>query len=802
MGPEIEIIFQNLSSKIRKVCIGALKRLVPENADMARHHVIRLISDKDKDIRFEAFKTLNRLKIIPEIEDVIPVLEKEKVSSIKVEAARILGNINKKEALAILFQMMKDSNDNVRYWASKSLGGQLPLSLEILLDGLKDKQWNVRKLSARALTKNAVSCEKMIYETLENGTEDQQFWLLKVIGEAGLDSNAEKISLFLKSRNKGLRLNAVRALGLLKKEKFLAPLIFLLKSGSSEIRDAAAQAVINIGDSAIEPLCRALGSKFWHVRKKASEILVCLGVNNINPIFRALASKNPDARFWAVRTLGLIKDPRALRPLLELLKRADSELRAVIIEALGNIKDASVIPDIVKHLSDRDERVCLACSGVLISFGTPAVNHLLNCLGEDNYNLRKFASKTLEMMGDKIADQVAYFLNDPNPDKSFWAARTLGKLGGRAVEPLKELLNSSDIDLRLMALKILGEARALDCMDDMISALQDEYWSVRKAAAQALGCLGSPRAIDALKSALEDEDEMLRAFAVEAMGKIGDPGSVRYIIPVCDDIYAAVRLKAVQALGNIGDTLGLSACIEALNDTDSAVLEAAVESIGRIKDVHALPALLTFLEEKKIDNELLEKIALVLGEIGDPRSIKFLIPLVFKENIKITRAASAALAKIGTYQCEQAFIKGLSSKDWKTRSNCFKGLSGILTARSFKKRVHKEKKFIEDPDFARQGLLDDAIVAYNKTLKVKPDHFGALINLGLIYEEKNMFEDAVACFKKAMALDENRPEPQLYLGVTFGLMGQKNRSKAEFKKVIKKFPHTEQARIAGDLMRE
>lgn len=806
---DIEIIIGKLSSNVRKVRITALRKLEIKNSELARKHILRLVSDKDKDVRFEALKTINRLCISPESEIIAEILKKEKVSSIKVESAKVLSMIRDRDSIEILIGLIKDKNENVRYWAAKSLGILLPESIDNLIECLGDSVWSVRRLASMALATNACKCSEKIFHALKEGSSEQQFWLLRVIGDSGLNDNNELVASFLKSRNFDLRSASIRALGLLKEEKYLPNLIFLLKSTNSEVRDNAADALVNIGDQSIEPLCRALGSKFWHVRKKASEILTCLGVNNIFPILKVLGSQNRDARFWAARTLGIIGDNRAVRPLLSVLKKSDSELKVSIISALGNIGDIKIIPEIIKYMSHRDERICQAASDVMVKFSDQAVLYLLNALGEESYNLRKYASKSLVKIGDSVVDQVAFLLNDPNPDKSFWAARTLGEIGEKAVEPLGEMLGSGDIDVRLMVLNTLGKTGAEDSIAEILNCLQDEYWSVRKAAAKALGNIGSDKALEGLITALLDEDEILRGLAAEAIGKIGSSASVRYLVPLCDDVYSFTRLKAIEALGNIGDSLGLDSCIEALSDSDESVVSSAVVSIGRIRDVHALPALFSLMEERVLEIPLLEKIIIVLGELGDPRSIKILMPMVLHSSLIITRAASEALAKIGSPHCESVFVEGLKSSDWKTRSNCFKGISRLLRSKGKQNHLKKDKKFINDPDiqfklagaFARQGLLDDAVVAYNKALKVNPGHIGAYINLGLIYEEKNMFEDAIECFKKAIKYDGTRPEPHLYLGVTYGLMGQRNRSKAQFKKVVQTFVGTEQARIAEDLLR-
>ena len=64
----------------------------------------------------------------------------------------------------------------------------------------------------------------------------------------------------------------------------------------------------------------------------------------------------------------------------------------------------------------------------------------------------------------------------------------------------------------------IGDAGALE---SLVAALKDPSWSVRQAAAAALGQIHDPRAIEPLRAALADQDSSVCRAVAEALGGLG-----------------------------------------------------------------------------------------------------------------------------------------------------------------------------------------------------------------------------------------------------------------------------------------
>ena len=74
--------------------------------------------------------------------------------------------------------------------------------------------------------------------------------------------------------------------------------------------------------------------------------------------------------------------------------------------------------------------------------------------------------------------------------------------------------------------------------------------------------------------------------------------------------------------------------------------------------------------------------------------------------------------------------------------------------------------------YAAAGRLDQAIEQAKKTSELDPNYWGAYQELGLAYERKKQFPEAIAALEKARSLDNN-PSVSGYLGFVYAEAGKK-----------------------------
>ncbi|MFO7958255.1 MAG: DNA-directed RNA polymerase subunit alpha C-terminal domain-containing protein [Candidatus Brocadiia bacterium] len=57
----------------------------------------------------------------------------------------------------------------------------------------------------------------------------------------------------------------------------------------------------------------------------------------------------------------------------------------------------------------------------------------------------------------------------------------------------------------------------------------------------------------------------------------------------------------------------------------------------------------------------------------------------------------------------------------------------------------------------------DAIELYERCVNLRPTFVGALINLGILYEDYGRYQDAIDCYKRVLAIDPHHEQARLYL---------------------------------------
>jgi len=187
-----------------------------------------------------------------------------------------------------------------------------------------------------------------------------------------------------------------------------------------------------------------------------------------------------------------------------------------IVEKMKAKKDAE---GLIKVLKDGRLPVRTEVSEALGEIGVPAVEPLIQCLGDERGFVREGAAEALAIIGDKRA--VRPLLQAFELGRSTVLREAIVKAFRRmedaAAECLIQALRDEDKGIRRLAAEFLAEflAEIADAkvVEPLIGALQDEDLFVREMAAYALGIAEDKRAVRPLIQALEDEDEFVRVGA-------------------------------------------------------------------------------------------------------------------------------------------------------------------------------------------------------------------------------------------------------------------------------------------------
>ena len=138
----------------------------------------------------------------------------------------------------------------------------------------------------------------------------------------------------------------------------MQPLIKLLTDQEWEVESAATNALVEIGEPAVEPLIKILQDENENVFLQMKVTAVLAGIKDeraVQPMIKALKEK-PELQADLGYNLGLMGEP-AVEPLITALGDGDPNVRVRAAEALGRIGGERAIGPLTTALNDEDETV-------------------------------------------------------------------------------------------------------------------------------------------------------------------------------------------------------------------------------------------------------------------------------------------------------------------------------------------------------------------------------------------------------------------------------------------------------------
>ncbi|RZB32933.1 MAG: hypothetical protein AEth_00279 [Candidatus Argoarchaeum ethanivorans] len=337
-------------------------------------------------------------------------------------------------------------------------------------------------------------------------------WLIRdkaaeALGEIGDTRAVEPLIRALKDKDWFVRNKAAKALGIIGDTRAVEPLIQVMKTEDICDRGIAAKALDRIGWEPTDDVEKA----YYLIAKRQWDELPRLGETVIEPLMLFIRSDSPD-QDEAIRTLGKIRDGRAVKYFILLLNYNQYDVRDAAAEALGEIGNEKAVEPLIQALkkyhpfgSRLESRYEI--SEALGKIGKPAVEPLIQVIKNKN-------------IGFGVRNGAAF---------------ALGKIGNeKAVEPLIQVLidESDRHNVRrevVLALGEIGNEKAVEPLIQVLRGRYDFYKDIRNSAAIALGKIGNEKAVEPLIQVLIDESDRhnVRSAVACALAKIGDERAVK-----------------------------------------------------------------------------------------------------------------------------------------------------------------------------------------------------------------------------------------------------------------------------------
>ena len=372
-------------------------------------------------------------------------------------------------------------------------------------------------------------------------------------------------------------------------------LIEALGDSNENVSQAAVKALRQIGDSAIPALIAALKHASWGIRKNAAGALVGLGSSFLDMLLDFAQTNDDDIQFWICEVISQFGD-RAVRTLNEILNGDDMPRRLCALSALGRTGSQKAVKPLIECLSDEQWTIRKTAASSLIQLGQLGVAELIKLLNLGQPDLEFWAIQVLsEIGGEKsrraliqkvledrisldqkqsivmalkefespeVAGALVQLLGDEDWIIRKQAAESLWEIGDIAESELGQALSSRNHHMRYWAARILGDLQANQYSQNLLHMMKnDETWSVRAAAAQALGEFGDEKVTLDLVDALRDSSEYVRKSVLISLNKLGEVRQTRqsiddewvenYTRSVFSDLKSRKTRSVVQRLRNL-----------------------------------------------------------------------------------------------------------------------------------------------------------------------------------------------------------------------------------------------------------
>ena len=257
------------------------------------------------------------------------------------------------------------------------------------------------------------------------------------------------------------------------------------------------------------------------------------------------------------------------------------------------------------------------------------------------------------------------------------SAIELAKIGEPAIDHLLPLLSHEDGSVRILAALTLCDIGDGRLLDQFITFLKDNSTQLKKKAIEAIGKIGDPKTIDYLIGLFNDRDVHIRLSAIEALIKIGN-ASIEKLLNALKDESEVVRESAVYALGKIMDEETIPRLLPLLSDKNIYVRMAAAQAIAN-KGVIAIKTLVNLLKDK--NETVREASTYALGEIGDKKTVSYIIEMLSDKDPFVKISAARALGKIGDERAVEPLLKLISEE------NAFVSMSAANALKELKENV-------------------------------------------------------------------------------------------------------------------
>ncbi len=331
----------------------------------------------------------------------------------------------------------------------------------------------------------------------------------------------------------------------------------------------------------------------------------------VDSLVRASESGNFFRTFPAIDVLGRSEDPRAIAPLVRLLRQPQYTMEAARALSRTGAR-AAVVPlaELATSGGRSTARVAAVALDELLTrheerFGEreraeevlrtaldsdPAVLRIGELLHEAEPSEQSAICRVLGALRRPVTGELLLpLLGSRAPGVAAAAANALRQVGGGAEGPLISALRRGGVELRLAVLPLLKSRSAAR---EVALALADASAEVRAAACETLGRLLDPATLPSLFERLRDASAAVNQAALASIQAFSLSDVEPLATQAARSDQLPVRRAALRILSSFGSPASLPIFLRALSDPDSRVRDSGIQGLALLEAPEAVESLL------------------------------------------------------------------------------------------------------------------------------------------------------------------------------------------------------------------
>ncbi len=190
-------------------------------------------------------------------------------------------------------------------------------------------------------------------------------------------------------------------------------------------------------------------------------------------------------------------------------------------------------------------------------------------------------------------------------------------------DSLFDRLKHPNPNLRSQAMLEIAESRDENTIPRLMSILDEEDTTYRRAAVKTLGVIGVDAVPSLVESLLHSENVTVRGSAAKALAQIAvnypdlpfPEAGLQGLKTAINDPNPVVHIASVMALGQMGSA-AYSILVESLKTTDNVAVQVAiVNALASLGDPKCTEVLTTFANDESVDSYVRESATSALSRL-------------------------------------------------------------------------------------------------------------------------------------------------------------------------------------------